>query len=53
MEIPQSVTVKESLSSASVLQHLKNPQNLLTYLIFSAWCKFMGIASVIPTITLG
>jgi len=39
--------------NVQVLRHLRNPQNLLTYLIFSAWMKFMGVASAIPSITLG
>ena len=36
-----------------LLQHLREPQNLLTYMVFSAWLKFMGIASHIPSITIG
>jgi len=36
-----------------LLQHLRNPQNLLTYLCFTAWMKFMGVASHIPSITIG
>ena len=33
--------------------HLNNPQNLLTYLVLTAWMKFMGVATLIPTITVG
>lgn len=36
-----------------LLNHLRNPQNLLTYMIFTAWCKFMGVAQYIPTVTVG
>ena len=38
---------------ARLLTHLRNPQNLLTYMIFTAWTKFMGIASYVPSITVG
>jgi len=38
---------------AHLLKHLREPQNLLTYMVFTAWMKFMGIASMIPTITIG
>lgn len=36
-----------------LFQHLREPQNLLTYLVFSAWLKFMGISTYIPSITIG
>lgn len=36
-----------------LLTHLRNPQNLLTYMVFTAWMKFMGLASHIPSITFG
>lgn len=36
-----------------LLNHLRNPQNLLTYMIFTAWCKFMGVSQYIPTVTVG
>jgi len=38
---------------AQVLCHLRNPGNLLNYMILSAWLKFMGIASHIPTVSIG
>jgi hypothetical protein len=43
----------EQLKLLSVIQHLRDPQNLVTYLVFTAWCKFMGISSYIPAITIG
>jgi len=36
-----------------LLNHLRNPQNLLTYMIFTAWCKFMGVAQYLPTVSIG
>lgn len=38
---------------ARLLQHLREPGNLLNYLALSAWIKFMGAAQYIPTITVG
>ena len=38
---------------ARLFAHLNNPQNLLTYLVLTAWMKFMGVATLIPTITVG
>ena len=54
----ESVTESEVLPSqtltvAKMMLHLKNPQNLLNYMIFTAYCKFMGIAEYLPTITVG
>jgi len=43
----------EQMKLLSVIHHLKDPQNLVTYLVFTAWCKFMGISSYIPAITIG
>lgn len=36
-----------------LLQHLQNPQNLLGYMVFTAWAKFMGIYTMLPSITIG
>lgn len=44
---------KTGLTMAQIATHLRNPQNLLTYMIFSAWMKFMGVAQHIPSITVG
>ena len=43
----------EVTSMARVISHLNNSQNLMTYLVLTAWCKFMGVATLMPTITLG
>lgn len=34
-----------------LLTHLRKPENLVTYLVFSAWMKFMGVAAHMPSIT--
>lgn len=38
---------------AHLVKHMREPQNLLTYMVFTAWCKFMGVAAMIPSITIG
>ena len=43
----------DAVKSITILNHLKEPQNLITYLLFTAWCKFMGISSYIPSVTIG
>ena len=45
--------VAAGVKMSSLLHHLRNPQNLLTYMIFTAWCKFMGVSQYIPTVTVG
>ena len=42
-----------AITVGRLLKHMQNPQNLLTYLCFTAWMKFMGIATYIPSITIG
>lgn len=58
MSSPESLdssSVAEVLPSAlwtgRLLMHLRKPENLVTYLVFSAWMKFMGIAAHMPSIT--
>ena len=45
--------VAEGVQISTLLNHLRNPQNLLTYMIFTAWCKFMGVAQYLPTVSIG
>jgi len=49
----EEIVASEAAKFATVMTHLRNPQNLLTYMIFTAWMKFMGIAQHIPSITVG
>jgi hypothetical protein len=42
-----------ALTVGRLLQHLREPQNLITYLVLTAWMKFMGVAEHIPSITIG
>ena len=53
-----SVTPTDDVLPSSVwfgrlLIHMRKPENLVTYLVFTAWMKFMGVAEHIPTITIG
>lgn len=41
------------LWGARLLTHLRKPENLLVYLMVSAWAKFMGVSEYLPTITVG
>ena len=45
--------VVEVTSMARVISHLNNSQNLMTYLVLTAWCKFMGVATLMPSISIG
>ena len=55
----ESIDLTNTLDSSSavtvgrLLTHLKDPTNLLTYMVFTAWCKFMGIYTMMPSITVG
>lgn len=42
-----------AILAARLLVHMRNPQNLLNYMIFSLWAKMMGISEYLPTITIG
>jgi hypothetical protein len=53
-----SVTPTDDVLPSSVwfgrlLLHMRKPENLVTYLVFTAWMKFMGIAEHVPTVTIG
>ena len=41
------------LWTARLLSHVRKPENLITYLVLSAWMKFMGVSAYIPTVTVG
>ena len=47
----EAAEVKTGITAAQIATHLRNPQNLLTYMIFTAWMKFMGVAQHIPSIS--
>jgi len=52
-EVTAETVVPQSVMITRVLTHLRKPENLVTYLMFTAWMKFMGISEHVPTITLG
>lgn len=54
--LPTQDTVVPEVSllwTARLLTHIRKPENLLVYLCVSAWMKFMGISSHIPSVTIG
>lgn len=53
METSADGAILAEPSLARLLCHIRKPENLLTWLVFSAWMKFMGIAAYIPTVTIG
>ena len=48
-----SVPDASEMSAVKLLCHLWNPSNLLNWMIFTAWVKLMGLASYLPTVTVG
>lgn len=51
-----SATITESCDMTGLprlIQHLKEPHNLLNYMIATAYIKYMGLLAWIPTITIG
>ena len=54
-DIPTSApeNTQDILWGARLLTHLRNPQNLIGYLMLTAWMKFMGVSEHMPTITIG
>ena len=42
-----------ALWTGRLLMHMRKPENLVTYLVFTAWMKFMGVAEKLPSITIG
>ena len=39
-------------TAGRLLQHLKEPQNLLNYMLLTAWMKFMNLTTMLPTIVI-
>ncbi len=52
-EVNNPIDASDVTAIAHLLKHIKQPQNLLVYMIFTAWMKFMGVAEHIPSITIG
>lgn len=53
-DIPTSGQNQQSiLLGARLLTHMRDPQNLIGWLLLTAWMKFMGVSEYIPSITIG
>jgi hypothetical protein len=50
---PTDDVLPSSVWFGRILFHLRKPENLVTYLVFTAWMKFMGVAEHVPTVTVG
>ncbi len=48
-----AATCSDVTTTGRLLTHLKEPQNLLNYMLLTAWMKFMGVASMLPTVVIG
>ena len=50
--LTNAATCSDVTTTGRLLQHLKEPQNLLNYMLLTAWMKFMGVVSMLPTIVI-
>lgn len=50
--LTNAATCSDVTTTGRLLQHLKEPQNLLIYMVLTAWAKYMGISALIPTIVI-
>jgi hypothetical protein len=50
---PTDDVLPSSVWFGRILLHMRKPENLVTYLVFTAWMKFMGVAEHVPTVTIG
>lgn len=51
-----SVTPENTQSllwGARLLQHARDPTNLIGWMVMTAWMKYMGVSEYMPTITVG
>ncbi len=50
---PIPATCSDVTTTGRLLAHLKEPQNLIMYLLLSGWMKYMGLAAYMPTLVIG
>ena len=50
---PTAEVLPTALWTGRLLMHMRKPENLVVYLLFTAWMKFMGVAEQLPSITIG
>ena len=50
--LTNAASCSDVTTTGRLLQHLQQPQNLLNYMLLTAWMKFMGIASMLPTVVI-
>ncbi len=49
---PIPATCSDVTTTGRLLQHLKEPQNLLMYMAVVAFSKYMGLSALVPTIVI-
>ena len=50
--LTNAATCSDVTTTGRLLQHLREPQNLLNYMLLTAWLKFMNVTSMMPTIVI-
>jgi len=48
----QAASCSDVTTIGRLLTHFKEPQNLLNWMLLTAWMKFMGVASMLPTVVI-
>lgn len=49
----QTNLASTSVLFARLLAHARKPENLIVYLVFTAWAKYMEIWAELPSVTIG
>lgn len=50
--LTNAASCSDVTTTGRLLQHLREPQNLLNYMLLTAWLKFMNVTSMMPTIVI-
>jgi hypothetical protein len=50
--LTNAATCSDVTTAGRLLTHLREPQNLLNYMLLSAWLKFMNVTTMLPTIVI-
>lgn len=53
MEVDETVTPGSTTTMLKLACHLREPQNIINYLVLSAWLKYMEMTQYLPSITIG
>jgi hypothetical protein len=53
MNVDDSSMPEASTTMLKLACHLREPQNIINYLVLSAWLKYMEMTQYLPSITIG